>query len=81
MTRAERSEVRAKLYALRRELREFKNSHIRAFGLRHNVTRGFYGSLHVCGECHVCKDYDGQIGGINFAIRHFGGKLRFEKEG
>jgi hypothetical protein len=75
-----KAEIRAELYALRRALREYKNIHIRAYGERHS-THDRMGSLKVCGTCHACEYYDGQISGLNFAIRRFGGRMRYPKEG
>ena len=71
-----RAEIRAALYAVLRELREFKNSHLRAFGVKHD-SHDRYGSLSVCGGCHVCERYDGKISGVNSAIRRFGGRPRY----
>ena len=64
-----KAEIRAELYAVRHELREMKNSHIRAFGAQHSER-----SIKICGACHVCEYSEGRISGLNFAIRHFGGR-------
>jgi hypothetical protein len=72
-----RAEIREQLYVILRELREFKNSHLRAFGVKHDVADLMYGSLRECNRCHVCIHCDGQISGVIFAIRRFGGRPRY----
>jgi hypothetical protein len=71
-----RAEIRKELINVRRELLSCKHYHLQAFGVEHG-SKGLYGSLNGCGRCHVCDGFDEKINGINWAIRHFGGKPRY----
>lgn len=76
MDKLTRAQIRDHLYCVLRELREFKNSHLRAFAIRHDDTDSL-GSLRECRRCHVCIHCDGKIAGVIFAIRRFGGRPRY----
>lgn len=60
-------EVRAELYDIRNMIQEWKNNHLSDKTLPRP---------HDARMCHVCQARDGELSGIDHAIRRFGGSPR-----
>jgi hypothetical protein len=59
--------VRNELYGVWNEIQEMKNTHLVAW------SRSPEGHAH---PCRVCFEYECKKAGVNWAIRHFGGRPR-----
>lgn len=63
--RVEVNDVRAELYHLRKTILAWKSEHIVAWGTEHDEK-----------TCRPCRAWEGEIRGVERAIRTFGGQPR-----
>lgn len=64
-----RSEIRRELFNLGRNIQNFRDLHIAGRHISHQV------------PCDICRRMRGELIGLNYAIRHFGGRTELSVPG
>ena len=73
-------EIRLELQTLRRRMKARHAKHLRDMSDGGSAAMLFTGT-HDPRQCHVCISHDGEIQGVNQAIRLFGGRVQHGEHG